>query len=127
MKRHLGALFLVLVFLPALVHGFGVTKVKNYIRALPAKFQCPVTLKFHADITTDGACDVKFTWLRSDGFRTPEVILHFDRAETLPIYYEWLLPVYNAVVAMQRVRVEIVSPNHIDSNWAGSCVHCRPR
>lgn len=127
MNRRLGILMLGLALIPALAHGIGVTKVKNYIRAIPAKYQCPLTLKFHADITTDGACDVKFTWLRSDGFRTPETIIHFDRAETKPVYYDWTLTVWNPVLAIQRARVEIVSPNHIDSNWAGACVHCRPR
>jgi len=127
MKRRLGILLLAFVLVPALVHGFGVTKVKNYIRAIPAKYQCPLTLKFHADITSDGACNVKFTWLRSDGFRTVEVIIHFDRAETKPVYYDWTLPAWNPVPAIQRVRVEVVSPNHVNSNWAGASVNCRPR
>lgn len=127
MKRQIGIALLAFVLVPALVHGFGATKVKNYINAIPARYQCPLTLKFHADITTDGACDVKFTWLRGDGFRTPEVIIHFGRAGTKTVYYDWTLTVWNPVAALQRARVEVVSPNHIDSNWAGAGVNCRPR
>ncbi len=123
------ALFLVSVafLLPLLAFGSQVTKVVNSVLMVPEKYQCPLTIHFVAEITTDGACTVKYRWVRSDGVRLPVAVLRFARANTRSVTYDWTLPVFNPVPMTQWTKLEILSPNPLLSNLAGACVTCRPK
>ena len=127
MNKNIVLLVMGLLLITVIVHGANVSKVRNAILAFHTPYQCPLTLQFRAEITTEGPSDVKYQWVRSDGFRTPEILLHFDRAETKTVRYSWTLRVYNPVLRTQWTQVQILSPNNLLSNRAGASVHCRPR
>ena len=81
---------------------------------------CPQTLDFNGTITTNGAADVKYTWVSSDGATWPEHSLHFAGAGTQRANETWSLGATNTVWA----QLKVLSPNAVFSPRANARVAC---
>ncbi len=63
------------------------------LKANPSKYHgdCPSTITFDGAITADRACEVKYTFPRSDGATGPTFTLKFDAAGTQKVMTTWQL------------------------------------
>ena len=92
---------------------------------IPARANCPITMHFNGTITTNGATDVKYTWVSSDGGTWPETTLHFAKAgsEKVSQQLEQGAPGSNVHGWLQ---LKVVSPNALLSNKVNHNVTCNP-
>lgn len=87
---------------------------------------CPVRENFAGYITTNGAAEVRYTWLSSDNSTWPQGTLRFNAAGTQKVSENWTLG-----VAGQRVggwvQLKVLSPNTVFSPRAGFGFRCPAR
>lgn len=89
---------------------------------VPAGKPCPVTVNLNGTITTNGAAEVKYTWLSSDNSTWPEKTINFAKAGMQKVSETWQLgKTYNG-----WVQLKVVSPNALLSNRAAFRVNCGP-
>jgi hypothetical protein len=87
---------------------------------VPAGKPCPVTVQLNGTITTNGATEVKYTWLSSDNSTWPQQTINFTKAETQKAATTWQLgKTYNG-----WVQLKVLSPNSILSPRANFKVNC---
>lgn len=86
----------------------------------PAGKPCPVTVELNGTITTNGAVEVKYTWLSSDNSKWPESSINFAKAGTEKVNTTWQLGKTYA----GWVQLKILSPNSIVSPRANFKVTC---
>lgn len=85
---------------------------------------CPQTFNFTAAITTNGAANVKYQWIRSDGATEPPQIETFLTAGTQNVGpYPWTLGA-PGFVTTGGARIKILEPNVLDSNQATFSLNC---
>lgn len=81
---------------------------------------CPKTVTFNGAITTNGAADVKYTWVSMDGGTWPEHVIKFSKAGTEKVTESRSAP-SNQTGWMQ---IKVVSPNAFLSPRANYRVLC---
>jgi hypothetical protein len=101
---------------------FLVTDVETTGGSASGSYNCPCSLKFSASITTDGACTVKYVWVRSDGITSPVKSITFSSTETKTVDYTWKITESGEYWA----QLYIVSPNAIEaSSYKIITINCR--
>ncbi len=90
---------------------FAVTSVVTSIDNSSYTDICPVTIKFQAQIYTNGAGTVTYYWVRSDGTKSSEKTLTYDSAGYQTVKDSWTLGTPNTVVNGWD-RIYIHQPNN---------------
>ena len=92
---------------------FRVTEATLKIGSVENRGPCPVTVRFGAYITTNGAGVVKYTFTRSDGASAPVQTLAFDAAGWKRVETTWTLggPELPHFVGWEAIKV--LSPNEM--------------
>ncbi len=90
---------------------------------IPPRAACPVKMHFVGTITTNGATEVKYTWVSSDGGTWPEGTLRFGKAGTEKVSQELEqgAPGQNVHGWLQ---LKVLSPNTLLSNRVTHNVIC---
>jgi hypothetical protein len=84
---------------------------------------CPTTIIFKGKIAVNGACTVKYKFIRSDGALAPLQTAGFLSAGTKSVADSWTLgKSYSGWEA-----IEVVSPVNITSNHANFTITCLPK
>ena len=87
---------------------------------VPQGKPCPLTVRFVGSITTNGAADVKFTWVSFDGGTWPERTLHFSEKGTQRVGESREI----FVSGTGWMQLKVLSPNAVVSRRALYRVTC---
>jgi hypothetical protein len=92
---------------------------------IPQRAFCPVKINFSGTITTNGAAEVKYTWVSFDGGTWPEGTLHFAKAGTQKVSKQ--LEMGSSGQPLHGwLQLKVLSPNAVLSNKATYSVKCMP-
>ena len=102
--------------------------VRALLGVIPPRsiMHCPVQENFSGTITTNGAAEVRYTWLSSDGSTWPQFTLRFNGAGTQKVTEQWTLGATGQLVR-QWVQLKVLSPNTMFSSRAQFAFHCPAR
>jgi hypothetical protein len=100
-------------------------KVSVSLVADPKKYKgsSPATISFKGTITVDAPCEVKYTFMRSDGGTLAPMTLKFDAAGTKEVLNSWTL--YEDYDGWQTLKV--ISPAVVESAKASFRVACKAK
>jgi len=77
---------------------------------------CPAEIVFHGYIRTNGPGIVRYTFVRSDGVRGPELTLVFKESDTKAVTASWALGSTGPLPAAGDMTIRIISPNPMQSS-----------
>lgn len=112
-------------YTPTPPFSFAVTNVSAFVSPTSST-TCPQTFTFNGAITTNGAGNVTYQWVRSDGGLSPVQVLTFLGAGTQNVAPDsWTLGA-PAFVYNGWEQIQVLSPNSFTSAQATFSINCPP-
>jgi hypothetical protein len=99
------------------------TRATLTVAKVPRQAPCPVKLHFTGTITTDGATEVKYTWVSFDGGTWATSTLNFTGPGTQKVGQEWQLGGAGQTVH-GWLQLKVTSPDSLVSTKAPFTVVC---
>lgn len=103
---------------------FKVTGVSVSVFPIDYTGPCPKEFDFSASITVNTAGAVTYKWIRSDGVQGPTKSLTFSGADTKNVLDTWILYGGPGFSYSGWEKVQILTPNTLDSNQANFSHNC---
>lgn len=113
-------------FTPTPPSSFAVINVSAFVSPTSST-TCPQTFTFNGAITTNGAGNVTYQWVRSDGSLGPVQSLTFFGAGTLNVAPDaWNIPGAPGFNFNGWARIQVLAPNSFSSVQAAFSLNCAP-